>query len=137
MKQIFHPYTQWEDFIHGMYETDLPGDHAAAIAASVEMLANELLFLATAIDMVAAWPISSAVNLSNVSINRKAWVGQAACCFNHNAPETLTRLSWAMLTDQQRFAANRAADRVIYDYENADRRLHSNMGTPLLFQWNT
>jgi hypothetical protein len=40
------------------------------------------------------WHYSCEHNLSNLSINRKAWLGHAACCFQHGYPEYLVRQAW-------------------------------------------
>jgi len=72
-----------------------------------------------------AWEKSAEHNLSNTARNRQAWLGQAACCFSHGAPEYLTKIAWNNLTDEQRAAANAVADAVIADWETRWLRLNS------------
>lgn len=61
-------------------------------------------------NVVDNWPYSCEANLSASVINHQSWIGQAACAFNHDAPEDLTRLAWSMLTKEQQDVANLAAD---------------------------
>lgn len=63
------------------------------------------------------WKISAEHNLSNTNRNRQAWLGQAACCFSHGAPEYITKLAWNNLTEKEQKIANDVADDVIKDWE--------------------
>ena len=74
------------------------------------------------------WVISSEENLSNTRANRKAWLGQAACSFNHKAPERVTRKAWKYLTEEEQVKANNIANKLIHLYESKSRKLHKNLG---------
>lgn len=79
------------------------------------------------------WKYSVENNLSNKSCNRQAWLGQAACCYNHKCPEYLTRKAWSMLSNMQRYEANLIADKFIKKYERENSELHKGMGIEMLF----
>jgi len=132
MKQIFHPYHLWEDYQSGMYCGSFDGDPKQVIKAKL-ILSTPDLFKYILIRLVKEWPISSAVNLTNKSINRRAWLGAAACCFDSGVTETNTRQAWAELNDIQRFNANTIAEIIIKHYEEENTGLHKDMGKPMLF----
>jgi len=62
------------------------------------------------------WPIAAMVNLTNIERNRRAWMGQSACCLVCDTPEDLTRESWMLLTEDERRKANKVADIVITEW---------------------
>ncbi len=104
-----------------MYDYTNKEDAVALIALARDLLSDSLEFDKEARDMVFNWPNAAAHNLTNKSINRKAWIGQAACSFACNTPEILTRLAWVELTTDQRIKANNIAQGVIQDYENQNQ----------------
>lgn len=61
--------------------------------------------------VIDSWIYSCELNLT-AHINHQAWLGQAACAINHNAPEDLTKQAWSLMTKEQQDAANLAADNV-------------------------
>jgi len=129
MKQIHHPYYKWEDFKNGMYETVFENEEKL-IQKAVELLSNSVEFYTICLFVVDEWKIATDVNLSNTSCNRKAWLGQAACCYKNRVPELLTREAWQRLSEEQRFNANVVAQKIIdkYEFEEKDRRVRETMG---------
>jgi len=68
--------------------------------------------------VVNEWPIATKINLTNYGQNRRAWLGQAACCIELGIPEHLTRLGWnTSMLGCDREAANAIAEHVIYNWE--------------------
>jgi hypothetical protein len=117
MKRIYHHYELWEDWQHGMYALGLTrGDDRAmpaVIEASRQLLIN-LPALRDAMQFVAFnWTHAAEVNLTNPNRNYQAWLGQAACCHHHGAPECLTKLAWHQLSTVQQDAANAIADGIM------------------------
>lgn len=133
MKQIFEPYWKWEDFQHGMYTPPTAADADSLRVRATTLLSNANAFGETCRQMIAAWPVATAVNLTNPHTNRRAWMGQAACCYAFNVPEIVTRDAWKELTDEQRARANQVAEEVIREYEAASAGVHRNVGGPWLF----
>jgi hypothetical protein len=132
MIQIYHKYTEWEDFQNGMFNTAFDNE-SLLITNAIKLLSDDVLFYQTAINVLNKWPISSDVNLSNNSSNRQSWVGQSACCYKYNVPEILTRKAWKLLPDKNKINANLIADKIIIIYESKYKKIHKNMGTPMLF----
>jgi hypothetical protein len=137
MNQIFEPYWKWEDFQHGMYDAPKPADIDGLVAAAAGILSCPQAFRLAASRMVEAWPVAAAVNLTNISTNRRAWIGQATCSHAAGVPEIVTRSAWKDLTDDQRCKANEVADEVIREYERKSRAVHQGVGGPRLFGWDT
>ena len=135
MKQIFHPYWLWEDYQSGMYEK--PQDAAKEVRDSASLLSNPGGFDSCCGVMIATWVISAAVNLTNIHTNRRAWIGQAACCFNHGAVERSVREAWKGLTCEERTKANRIANEWITKYERGSGSLCNQMEENGVFRWNT
>jgi len=67
--------------------------------------------------VVKEWPNACEQNLTNTNINRRAWVGHAACCLAFGCPEYITREAWGFLSDKQRDDANKQADYAIMIWE--------------------
>lgn len=116
MRRVWHPYWLWEDYERGLYADSETFD--AHMDASAELLADPLTLEAAMRAAVDAYPYSAEHNLT-ASEGRRSWLGQAACFYKHGSPEACTRVAWWTLTDEQRAAANEAADRVADDYEKA------------------
>ncbi len=115
MKRLFEKYTEWEDYKNGMYEMYKTEDEDL-IRKSVYLLTNSVLFLETCKSVVKDWRITTSVHLTNNTINKKAWIGQASCNYLYKVPELLTRVAWGKLTKDQQENANNIAQTVINSY---------------------
>jgi hypothetical protein len=125
MKRSYYPYTQWEDFNCGMYANLEKDKEKEAIDRAVELLSNpqELYLLMKRVSL--EWVKSTEQNFSDTGSNRRAWLGQAACCIQDKIPEYITRIAWMLLSKDKQDEANDIADRVIYEYENKQWRLRN------------
>lgn len=136
MKRFYEKYYLWEDFANGMYATEKLQNESELIEKAKNLLSDVYLFKEASIVMIRDWPISTKVNLTNKSINRKAWIGQAACCHKFGVPEILTRIAWGQLTERKRMDANRVAEQIINHfelvYERSNIELYSGLGAEML-----
>ena len=126
--RVYHPYDQWEDYQWGMYDMVCHLDPEVLIFECEAMLGCPEWLWETMVFVSHNWGRAAEHNLTNVHRNRQAWLGQAACCMMHGAPEYITKLAWGRLSEEKREAANKVADEVIADWEEKYR-----MGT--YFQW--
>jgi hypothetical protein len=119
----WHHYQEWEDWRAGMYGA-LPGsaDDAA------RLLGNPDLFGEAARAMVNAWPVAAAQHLSDTSCNRRAWVGQASCCYAFQCSRLTTIEGWFTLPVAVQAAANAVAEEVIVEWEGGRRRAQTLFG---------
>lgn len=110
---MYHHYEKWEDFKSGMWRKETKAYGERELPNVIEFTGNHILYGNAMLRVVTEWKISCEHNLSNASINRKAWIGHAACCIEKGYPEYLVRVAWGLLTEQQRVDANKRADYAI------------------------
>lgn len=98
-----------------MYQSSVDLTHDVACAARIlRDLHNLKIFMQS---VTTSWPVATQHNLSNRSMNRQAWLGQAACCLAEGVPEDATRFAWRTLTEHEQNEANAVADYVINKWE--------------------
>lgn len=115
IERIYHPYSIWEEADTNMWGS--VKDKEAYLKVAIEFTSNHKLYGAHMNRVVNEWKYSCEHNLSNVTQNRKAWIGHAACALAFNCPEDIVRKAWGYLTDEQRIAANQEADKAIIKWE--------------------
>lgn len=111
--RIYHHHSLWEDYKAGLYRLPCCQDSNHQIELSKIILSHPNIFYNIALQMVQEWRFAAEANLSNRGRNRQAWIGQAACCFNHKAAEHQTKEAWWLLSKKQQNKANESADCVI------------------------
>lgn len=118
MKQVYAHFKEWEDFKSGMFQMNNVSDKDIKLIAAINLLKNQKEFYDSCKSLLEKWPVASAVNMTNISQNRRAWLGAAACCFSCNAPEFITRIAWSVLNKEDQDKANAVADKIINEFEN-------------------
>lgn len=110
MDRIWHPHTLWED--KNMYLT-FSGDKNKAIERVKEIFCsyNETRRLMKRV--IDEWKYSCEHNLSNNSMNRVAWLGQACCNIEDGITEDIVRLSWSIVPEEMQLQADRIAKELI------------------------
>jgi len=133
MIQEYVPYWEWEDWLNGMWRK-LPKDHEGEwINKAVEFTGDHIRYGSAMKEVVNEWPRTMLNSLTNVSINRRAFLGHCACSYKFDCPEYITRMAWKLLNDKQRYLADKVAQETINEYERVYRGLHKNVGEPMLF----
>jgi hypothetical protein len=112
MERIFHHYNKWEDYHAGMYDECKEG-RAERVIKAAEILGTPDICRKAMEKVVAEWKIATEYNFSNAEINRKAWLGQAACSCYAGIHEDETREAWGIMTESQRIEANSIASDII------------------------
>lgn len=90
--------------------------------------------------VIKEWPYSCENALTDYNLNRKAWLGHAACAMAIGCPEDITREAWRHLTDEQRKMANRRAANAIRCWEENYAKsncVFEYVAEPMLFEWYT
>jgi hypothetical protein len=113
----------WEDFKNGMYDEIKDGrqervKEAAALLSDTDMLYEQMT------RVTHEWKYATEQNLTNASINHQAFLGQTACNIWRGIKEDETREAWGILTCEQRYKANRVADRVYKEWCQRYEREH-------------
>lgn len=117
MTKIFHPYHLWEDFQNGMWRILEKTQEEAFLKNAIEFTGNHKLYGEWMLKVVNSWKFSCEHNLTNTSMNRRAWVGHAAACMAIDCPEYITRRAWWNLSKEQQDLANAQADEAIKIWE--------------------
>ena len=133
IKRVYHPYYSWEEYHHGMYSSI--DNRSDWLKKAISFTSDHIQYGMYMRRVATEWPISCENALTDPSINKKAWIGHAACALAFNCPEDVVREAWGNLTDEQRLLANREADRAILlwrtNYEMS-HGLRENMAGSLL-----
>lgn len=141
LKRIYTPYTEWEDYINGMWRKLPASEEDDAIKICIEFTGDHLKYGQAMSEVIFAWPKTMLNSLTNVSINRKAFLGHCAVQYKINMPEYITRMAWKYLSFDQQILANKQAEininKWIIDYEIKNRKVYTGMGTQMLLQWDT
>lgn len=72
-------------------------------------------------EVIDNWTFTMEHNLTNSSINKKAFIGHCAACFAYGYPEYLVRYAWWQLTEQQRVLADIEAVKAYNKWEQKKR----------------
>ncbi|MBR5835566.1 MAG: hypothetical protein IKY66_05315 [Bacteroidales bacterium] len=129
IERVYHPYWLWEDakMYHppmiGMIETGETKEERWQKA--IDLLTNSERFYTTAKDMMKAFPYACEHNLTNTTMNRIAYIGQASCFFLHGLVEEEVRGAWGYLTEEQRNEANETARKTLEEWENEYIQSHA------------
>lgn len=138
LERVYHAWDKWEEVEANMWGS--VRDRKKWIEKAIEFTSDHKLYGSFMMRVVDEWPISCENALTDYSLNRRAWLGHAACAFAHQIPEDIVREAWRKLTDEQQLLANKEAERAIQTWEHRyikDRELYKNMGAPMLFEWDS
>lgn len=116
IERVWHHHDKWEDYKAGQYALRYDNEMVGAGLAT-DLLRDPDGLWAAMSAVIREWPHATAVNLSHTSQNRQAWLGQAACCWNHGVPDFVTKQGWHQLTQDEQNQANDIADSVIAEWE--------------------
>jgi hypothetical protein len=114
IQRIWHNYEKWEDFASGMYRNRIEKEY---VNLSLDLLSNPYRLFTAMAKVTAEWVFCSEHNLSNLSQNRKAWLGWASCAMRHGSTDEETRQAWNLLNSEQKALANLAAQLTIEAWE--------------------
>lgn len=113
IKRVFHHYEKCEEYKTNMWRSVPISDRDGYQEKSRNLMVEPDVFEMVCKQVIDAWPYSCEAALTASTMNHKAWIGHAACAFNHGAPEDITRMAWRTLSEEQQEQANMAADRAI------------------------
>lgn len=124
--RIYHPYTLWEDYRAGFYDNVSGKQKQSKIDKVLEMF-NDYKLTEKYMNMVIEeWVYSCEHNLTNESMNKVAYIGQAACCLYDRIPCDLTMRGWKLLNKEVRDRSDEIAKKVINKWK-LERRLNSTL----------
>lgn len=115
MKAVYHPYTEWEDFQNHMYDEEKEG-RTERVKQAIELLTDTKMLYKQMRKVTKEWKIACE-HWFTVNQSHRAFLGQTACCIYKGIHEDETREAWGLITEIQRYEANRVADRVYKAWE--------------------
>ena len=113
--RVYHPYWDWEEVDANMW--GYVKNRSAFLRKAIDFTGDHKKYGRFMLRVVSEWPVSCENSLTDYNLNRKAWVGHAACAMAIGCPEDITREAWGKLSDEQRLLANREAARAIQRWE--------------------
>ena len=109
-------WESWEDWQAGLYANkDAPEPSDSEQAR--QLLTNSEQFREVAIEMLREWPTAAMQNLCRVWSGRRAWLGQAACCYSLGVNSADVCAAWGEMTNSEKGVANSVAEGVIVLWE--------------------
>lgn len=123
LKQIFHPYYLWEDYKLGFYDNISGKNKQELINKVVELFSNQDLTEEFMQRVINEWIYSCEHNLTNYSMNRVAYLGQAACCIYAGVPSFITMNAWNLVDKKNRDIADFIANKKIKQWERLNSTL--------------
>jgi hypothetical protein len=107
--RIFHTYDKWECFKAGFYKPFKDGcSHDDCKNEFVRILSNKDLFSSILDKLIVSWKYSCEHYLTNTSMNRIAWLGQAAVCYESGVPSKYSS-AWFEIDENIRNEADKTA----------------------------
>lgn len=107
--RIFHTFDKWEAVAAGFFAPGIKGrDKADCEQEYGAFLSDPNAFAAGIQKVFNEWPNSCEHNLTNSSMNRIAWIGQAAACAERGLPSTF-RAGFSILPLDKQTEANELA----------------------------
>lgn len=104
--RVFHTFDQWECYKAGFYATGVEGITLEQGREQYrDFLADLSRFEIGLKGVVSGWPNSCEHYLTNESMNRIAWLGQAAACYVEGLP-SLYRGGFNLMTKEQQESAD-------------------------------
>jgi hypothetical protein len=109
--RVYHTWDRWEAFAAGFFDSTPSNRNlteGACKAMYAEFLRDLPRFKAAMDGVFRDWPNSTEHNLSNDRMNRIAWLGQAAMCWETGVPAAFCN-GFSLLNPAEQDAANAAA----------------------------
>jgi len=108
--RILHTYDNWECYKAGFYETHPPKGMTkeSCEISYATFLCDIPLFEKTLEKVISEWKYSCEHYLTNDSMNRVAWLGQASLCYYHKIPSYF-RNGYNLLSERQKKQADETA----------------------------
>lgn len=107
--RVFHTHDKWECVKAGFYSSTVEGKTKEQCKLEyAEFLSNTEQFAAALKDVFRLWPTSCEHYLTNIAMNRIAWLGQASMCIARGIPSQFCS-GFNLLSEEQQEAANETA----------------------------
>jgi hypothetical protein len=123
MIRIYHHYLKWEDWRFGFYDNCSGEVKNEKIERVLEMFNSEELTRKYMSKVISEWKYSCEHNLTNDSLNKIAYIGQAACCLFAEVPGTVTMEAWSLLTPEVQDRSDKIALEILNKWESENNNI--------------
>jgi hypothetical protein len=113
MRRVFHPWDKWEDYRHNFYGGVKPYEKDNTLQLYASLLKDLSRFEAALKIITSEWKYSCEHNLTNESMNRIAYLGQASCALVYNVPHSVCMGGYNLLSDSEKKAADDLAGKYL------------------------
>ena len=117
MKRILHHFSLWEDHKNGFYDNCSGENKKIKLKRAVEMFDSTDLTELNMNRVINEWANSCEHNLTNESMNKIAYIGQAACCIYAGVTSSITMEAWNLLDKDVQKRANGIAESILETWE--------------------
>lgn len=127
MERIYHRYEYWECFKNGFFKNVSGSEKKELGNKVIELFENPKLTEKYMQKVINEWVYSCEHNLTNIALNRVAWLGQSACCLYAKIPYQITMENWRFVDEGKRKIACDIAEKLIKEYETKNKQLCLNI----------
>ena len=113
LNRIYHHHSKWEEVGYGMYNNYNLKEKEILIQRVINFFMQKSLVEEYMSMVVNEFKYSCEHNFTNPSMNKVAWLGQAAVARYIMIPEDITRIAWNFLDQNTQEQANRIAEKEI------------------------
>ena len=123
LNRIYHPYWVWEDYKAGFFDNVSGANKKILIDKAIEMFNSREETEKQMMFVIDNWKYSCEHNLTNPSMNKIAYIGQAACCVYAGVPSLLTMDAWNKLSKEVQDRSNRIAEVILNEWETKNKNI--------------
>jgi len=125
--RVFHTYDKWECHKAGFYQRSKEGwSNEQCEQEFKRILSDQTMFADILSRVIVDWKNSCEHYLTNKSMNRIAWLGQAAVCYNSGVPSRYSG-AWFDIDQETRKQANSTALIYLNKWLSSNNHLESGM----------
>jgi len=118
MTRIWHPWHLWEDYKVGFYGNASVSKEKNNLENYANIFRDIPEFERILNIIITEWKYSCEHNLTNSSLNRIAYMGQAAAALKYGIPHMVGSAAYNCLTEEQKALADNAAAKYISLWES-------------------
>jgi len=109
IRRVWHPWDLWEDYKYNFYGSKPKGMKKEDCEEMYRKFLSNTEHFAEVLDkLIVEWKYSCEHHLTNITMNRIAWLGQAALAYEYKIPSDM-RGGFNLLTEEQQHEANLVA----------------------------
>lgn len=123
MNRVYHPWQKWEDHKSGFYNPCSGQEKEQKIKKVLELFNDVFICTDYMNRVINEWTYSCEHNLTNPSLNKIAYIGQAACCIYDKIPSSVTMEAWSLLDKKTQERADKIAGSVLKKWENKNKNI--------------